>query len=89
MHFKLSRSKDVPWRINCQRLVDHVYVSFSFLAVKLGRGRSRHWIFFKGGRQNNDEVVQPEKTKGETWVEYQIRTNGQEDVGAAEIVLSV
>ena len=39
---KIYRSKDVPWRFKCQRLVDHVYAVFTF-EVKLGRGHSRHW----------------------------------------------
>ena len=26
----VCRSKDVPWRIRCRRLVDHVYSVFSF-----------------------------------------------------------
>ena len=27
---KIYRSKDIPWRIKCQRLVDHAYLVFSF-----------------------------------------------------------
>ena len=27
---KIYTSKDIPWRIKCQRLVDHVYAVYSF-----------------------------------------------------------
>ena len=33
----IYRSKDVPWKVKCQRLVDHVYAVFAF-GVKTGRG---------------------------------------------------
>ena len=26
----IIKSKDIPWRVKCQRLVDHVYAVFSF-----------------------------------------------------------
>ena len=57
---KIYRSKDVPWRIKCQRLVDHVYAVFP-LEVKLGRGQQTQEK--KVGDKNNDEAVQAEKRK--------------------------
>ena len=59
---EIYKGKDVPWRIKCQRLVDHVYAVFSF--------GSETWSWTqqtlknqKVGNKNNDEVVPPEKTK--------------------------
>ena len=47
---KIYRSKDIPWRIKCQRLVHHVFAVFSF--------GSENWSWtqrtlekIKGGRQ--------------------------------------
>ena len=81
------KSKDVPWRITCQRLVDHVYAVFS-----LG---SEKWSWtqqtldkIKGGKQNNDEVVPLEKTKrGDVGrIPGKNHNYGQEDMGADELV---
>ena len=36
------KSKDVPWRIKLQRLVDHVHV-VSSVGSETGLGRSKHW----------------------------------------------
>ena len=35
----IFKSKDVPWRVKCQRLVDHVYAVFAF--------GSEHWSWTK------------------------------------------
>ena len=36
------KSKDVPWKVKCQRLVDHVMQSLRS-QVKTGRGPHRRW----------------------------------------------
>ena len=38
----IYKSKDVPWRIKCKRLVDHVYAVFPFLEGKHDHGHSKH-----------------------------------------------
>ena len=72
---KIQRSKDIPWRIKCRRLVDHVYPVFSF--------GSETWSWT---RQTRQKIQGWEKTimtklfclkrqKEETWVDYQTRTS--------------
>ena len=33
----ISKSKDVPWKVKCRRLVDHFYAVFAF-GVRIGCG---------------------------------------------------
>ena len=52
---KIYESKDVPWRIECQRLVDHVYAVFSLRKRNLvvdtaDIGKMKGW-------ENNDRKV--------------------------------
>ena len=67
-------SKDVPWMIKCQRLVDHVYAVFAF--------GSENWSWtiqtmekIKGWETKTmTRLFRLKRRKEETWVDYHTRT---------------
>ena len=67
------RSKDVPWRIKCRRLVDHVYSVFSF------GSEAWSWTFQTMDRIKRWQtkmmmrLFRSKRGKDETWVEYHPR----------------
>ena len=70
----IYKSKDIPWKIKCQRLVDHVCAVFAF-GVKYWS-----WTIHNDGQnqrignQDSDTFVQFQRHKEETWVDYHART---------------
>ena len=86
---KIYKSKDVPWRIKCQRLVDHVYAVFSF-GSEIWSWTQQTLEKLKRGK-NNDEVVQHEKTRRRYvgGIPDKNHHYGQEDMGADETAFSV
>ena len=58
----IYKSIDVPWRLKCQRVVDHVFALFTF--------GSENWSWTqqtmeksKDGNQDDDTIIPFEKTK--------------------------
>ena len=64
-------SKDVPWKIKCRRLVDHVD---AVLGVRIGLGPYRPLKGSRGGRLRQCCVFSASEDKEETWVDYYART---------------
>ena len=48
---KIHRSKDVPSRVKCRRMVEHVYSVFCFGSEKVGPGVKPSWTESKDGKQ--------------------------------------
>ena len=69
----ISKSKDVPWKVMCRRLVDQVYAVFAF--------GSETWPWtvltfdkIKGWETKKCYVYSASKDKEETWVDCHART---------------
>ena len=55
-------SRDVPWKVKCQRLVDHVYAVFAFGSEKLVVAHTDDGKYQRMGNQDNDTPVPFQKT---------------------------
>ena len=69
----IYRSKEVPWRIKCRRLVDHVYSVFSFGSdnwswTSLTKDKIKRWETKMMMR-----LFRFKRVKEETWVEFRTR----------------
>ena len=53
---KIHRSNDVPSRVKCRRMVEHVYSVFCFGSEKVGPGVKPSWTESKDGKQKGHEV---------------------------------
>ena len=70
----IYKSKDLPWRVKCQRLVDHVYAVFS--------SGSDNWSWTEQTMENINGwetktmtlLFRLKRQKDETWVEHHTRT---------------
>ena len=73
MDILVFKSKDVPWKIKCQRLVDHVHAVFTFGSEKLvvdhtDDGKDQRW------ETKTMRLFRFKRQKEETWVDYNTRT---------------
>ena len=55
----IYKSKDVPWKVTCQRLMDHVFAVFSFGSETWSWTQQTLKKNKKVRNTNNDEVVPP------------------------------
>ena len=74
----IHKDKDVPWKIKCQRLVDHVYAVFTF--GRTGHGHAADGKDQRMGNQNNDAIVPFQKTRKVGRVPYKNVYYGQENM---------
>ena len=59
----INKSKDVPWKVKCQRLVDHVYAVFAFGSEKLVMDHTDSGADQRMGNQDDGAPVPRQKTQ--------------------------
>ena len=72
---KIFRSKDTPWRIKCRRLVDHVYLVFSFGSETVSWTQQTLQKIIGWETKIMTKLSCLKRQKKETWVDYQTRTS--------------
>ena len=70
----IYKSKDVPWKVKCQRLVDHVYAVFSFGSANWSCTQHTLENLKVGKTKTMTRLFRLKRRKDETWVEYHART---------------
>ena len=70
----IYKSKDVPWKVKCQRLVDHVYAVFSFGSENWSCTQQTFEKLKVGKTKTMTRLFRLKRLKDETWVEYHART---------------
>ena len=85
------RSKDVPWRIKCRRLVDHVYSVFSFGSANWSWTIQTMDRIKKVGGEDNDAIIliQQKERRNMGPVQYKMLQSCQEDMGTDGLTLPV
>ena len=68
------KSKDVAWKVKCQRLVDHVHAVFTFGSENSSRTQQTVEKITGWETKTMTRLFRLKRQKDETWVEYHTRT---------------
>ena len=81
---KICRSKDVPWRVKCRRMVEHVYSVFCFGSENWSWNQSRQNQ--RMGNEGDESFISNQKgRRGD--VGKVLHKNSQENVGKNEVTI--